>query len=263
MPLWVDPDNIKIGFWNNYHFKKWHNEWPGAKDNKFKGFKDFNWLWAPVLGDMFSEGKIDWRLLQAFDTNNKYFEKQLLKHPLLLDKQSTIKELLIVFKQGKYNVCISTIFPLIDYIVRKLLVTTNLTISIPKICKSFKECGFDYDSINQLMPTIALREYIESITPKKHFQYWKSAEYIEFSKKIQQFNFGIVGVALNSFLKFSNNYYSYYREDIGAINIINRHAILHGSVNLFDNKVNATKLFTYLYLLLELEPVFTILFNEH
>lgn len=262
LPLWVDPNDIKIGFWNTYHFKKWHNGWPGAKNNKFKGFEGFDWLWAPVLGDIFSEGKIDWRLLQAFDTNLKYFEKRLLNHPLLLDKQSTIRELLIVFKEKKYNVCISSTFPLIDFIVRKLLKTTNLNISVTKICKLFKECGFDYDSINQLMPVIALEEFIKSKSPMTIFEVLATEECKEFSKKIEKFNFGIVGVALNSFLRFSNNYYSHYSEDQGAINIINRHAILHGSVNQFDNKTNAAKLFTYLYLLLELEPVFTILFNE-
>lgn len=260
LPLWVDPDDIKIGFWNTYHWKKWHDSWPGAK--RFKKFSGFEWLWAPIFGDMFSAGKIDERLLNAFRTNLKYFEKRLLANPLLVDKQSAIRELMIVYKERKYNSCISLVFPLIDFVVRKLLNTTNLNNSVSKICKLFKECGFDFTTIDQLMPSVAITNFIDSKAPMKLFQVFETDDFKEFSARLERFNFGIVGGALNSFLWFSNNYYGHYAEDIGGNNIINRHAILHGSVNNFDNQVNAAKLLTYFYLILELEPVLNILFDD-
>jgi hypothetical protein len=185
-----------------------------------------------------------------------------LNHSLLADKHSAIRELIIVYKEKKYNSCISIVFPLIDFIVRKFLGTSNFRYGVTNICKLFKECGFDFTSISQLMPNVAFSEYMESKAPMKLFEILETQEYKDFSKRIEQFNLGIIGGALNSFLWFSNNYYSYYTEDMNASNIINRHAILHGSVNDFDNKVNAAKLLTYFYLLLELEPVLLILFDD-
>ncbi len=141
-------------------------------------------------------------MLQAFDKNLGYFEKQLLNHPLLKDKKSTISELVIVYKEKKHNSCISMVFPLIDFIIRKFLHTANLNNSVTKICKLFKECGFDFTSINQLMPNVAFTEYIESKAPMKLFQILETQEYKDFSKRIEQFNFGIIGGRLIHFYGF-------------------------------------------------------------
>lgn len=82
-------------------------------------------------------------------------------------------------------------------------------------------------------------------------------------KKMSEYDFGLIGPALSSFIHFANIYYSYFREDDDQeLALINRHAILHGSINNFGSQVNAVKLFTFLYLMLELEPVFEILFAE-
>ncbi len=52
------------------------------------------------------------------------------------------------------------------------------------------------------------------------------------------------------------------KEDGTDSSEINRHAILHGSINSFGTRFNVIKLITFLYLMLELEPVFKILFDE-
>ena len=72
---------------------------------------------------------------------------------------------------------------------------------------------------------------------------------------------GLPGVALSSFLHFGAKYYDFYRNDTKVVEL-NRHAIMHGANDAFANKVNCIKLFTYLYLMLEMEPVLRIVFNE-
>lgn len=82
---------------------------------------------------------------------------------------------------------------------------------------------------------------------------------------MEETDFGIIGPALSSFIKFANIYYGYYIEENETEEVqslINRHAILHGAISNFGNKVNAVKLITFLYLMLELEDVFNILLEE-
>jgi hypothetical protein len=81
---------------------------------------------------------------------------------------------------------------------------------------------------------------------------------------MQETDFGLIGPALSSFIRFANIYYSYYKEDVEAkeIQLLNRHAILHGSISEFGTKTNTVKLITFLYLMLELEDIFEILLAE-
>lgn len=262
LPLWVDPMNIRVGFWNTYHYKKWFESWPNAP--KFKGFSGFDWLWVPALGSNFSPQGVDKILLQVFDTNLKYFQRRLLANALLQDKQPAIRELTAVYKAKQYNATISLVFPLIDFAVRKLLRTVNLNTSVTKICNLFKACGFDFSSINQLLPNVAVRNFIDAQSDKKLFEVFDLPEFKALNERLEKFNFGIIGAALNSFLWFSNSYYRHYSDDTGAgAQIINRHAILHGSAGYFSNRTDAVKLLSYLYLLLELEPILDILFDDN
>jgi secreted Zn-dependent insulinase-like peptidase len=64
-------------------------------------------------------------------------------------------------------------------------------------------------------------------------------------------------------LLIGSKYYSFYRkEDVDKYSF-NRHAIIHGANDNYYTKVNAVKLFTFLYLTLELEPVLKIVLNEN
>lgn len=82
-------------------------------------------------------------------------------------------------------------------------------------------------------------------------------------KEKEKPNLGLAGIALSSFLHFGAKYYEYYRTDNKEINFLNRHAIIHGAVDNYATKTNAIKLYTFLYLMLELEPVLKIVFNEN
>jgi hypothetical protein len=91
-----------------------------------------------------------------------------------------------------------------------------------------------------------------------------SKERDEWFKKMQETDFGLIGPALSSFIRFANIYYSYYKEDAETEEgqSLNRHAILHGSINDFGTKENTVKLISFLYLTLELEDVLKILLEE-
>lgn len=259
LPLWVNPDDIKIGYWNLKAYKKFHNSWD--KRIKFRKFIGFDWLWVPVLGNTFSNHKIDTMLPEVFDVNVKYIRRKLIENRLLATKEIIIIEFFEIYKSRHYSACISTLFPLVDFVIRKILKTNSLTTSVNKICNLFKECGFDVSRVDHLMPSAALQNFIYADNIDQYAKNLQSPKFHQFAGELDKYNFGIIGPALSSFLLFSNNYYGYYKEDINETNILNRHAILHGSVNSFNNKINAIKLLTYFYLILELEPVFQLLFK--
>ena len=265
LPLWVDPEDIKIGYWNTYRYKKFFNSWD--KRIKFNGFKDFDWLNVPVLANILSAHNIDHMVINIFEVNIQFVEKKFLKNPLLGRKQDIVKEIFKVYKLGYWNSCITSLFPIVDFVVRQLLKTTNLTKSINEICNLFRECGFGVDTVNYLMPHTALTQFIyegyEEGSGAKAFQKINSPEYLELLGKVEKNRFGVIGPALSSFLVFSNSYYGYYKEEVNASNILNRHAILHGSVDAYNTKLNTVKLITYLFLILELEPILQILFDDN
>ncbi|MBS1522444.1 MAG: hypothetical protein JST50_15700 [Bacteroidetes bacterium] len=261
LPLWVNPDKIDVGFWNEYYWKKWVKSWD--KKQKYTKPAGFYWLWIPVFGNTFSNNKIDSFLVEIFDINLKYIENKILNNPLLVTKRSIIIDVFLAYKSKNYSASISTLFPIIDFVIRKFIATESLTTSVTKVCKLFSECGFDLEKIDYLMPSIALEKYIYSEGVENVGKKIQSAEFSLLAKQVEKNKYGIIGAALNSFLLFSNNYYARYMNDTGDHDIINRHAILHGSVNAFNTKINAVKLFTYFFLILELEPIFNILFDEN
>ena len=81
-------------------------------------------------------------------------------------------------------------------------------------------------------------------------------------EKGYKYMLGLVGPALSSFLQFSHRYYGDYVTDLAPGDTLNRHAIIHGSRKGFATKENVVRLFTYLYLILELAPVLNILLQE-
>lgn len=255
LPLWIDHSNIHFGFFNKLYYKRFYNSF--RPPHKFEGLKDFEYLWIPVINEIAYKKKYDDTLTEAFDVNLKYIKRKLLLNSLLSSKESIIQEIFKSYKKKYWIACINTLFPLLDFVTRTILNTKNLTTDIGKICKVFKQNGFDIDTANHLMPHITLVNSL--IDPARKLE---KTEHDKLYEKIKNNQFGLIGPALCSFLFFANHYYGYYKEDVQDKNVINRHGILHGSIDSFGNKANAVKLFTFLYLLLELEPVFKILLQE-
>jgi len=255
LPLWVDPENIRIGFWNKYHYKKFYYSWKNVKPFSMD---IYTWYWAPMFRKMFYNCNFDDSILQAFESNLRYIQNKLQSNNLLELKKPLIDEVFVTYKRQHYLACISTLFPLLDFISRKFFKTKRLTVDVGVICKLFQQIGFGLDNFNRLMPHVFMMNTFQQKFEKKisHEEYEKQCN------SVIENDFGLIGAALSSFLQFANHYYGYYKEDGEESNIINRHAIIHGSVSYFGNRVNAVKLITFLYLMLELEPALVLLLND-
>lgn len=252
--LWVNPFNIKFGFFNKLYYRKWHKSFNSKR--KFTGIKNFDYLSIPYINQTSFKKHFDESILEGFDVNKIYVQKKLKSNHLLLSKSLIIDEIFNTFNKQLWTASICTILPILDFLTREILNTKNLSTDMGKISKLFEQNGFSLETVDYLMPHITL---VMSSDPEKKLS---KKEKDELHEKVKNNNFGIIGPALSSFLRFANHYYGYYREDIRQNNIINRHAILHGSTNSFGNKVNTVILITFLFLLLELEPVFNILLKE-
>jgi hypothetical protein len=250
LPLWTNPSNVKIGIFNMLYYKKYSKAWGQKRPKKLK---DFGFLWIPVAKKLLFKISIDESITEAFDVNIKYIKSRLKQNELISSKQIIIDEIFQAYKKKYWISAICTTFPIIDYVARKILKTNNLGVTISKICKLFEAIGFSEETTDHLMP--------HAFGMEKPYWEWEPEEKSIYDK-IKNNKYGIIGPALSSFIKFSNNYYGYYKEDKEENNIINRHAILHGSINDFGNKENTIKLISYLYLILELEPILNIIFDE-
>lgn len=251
LPLWYNPNNVKVGFWNLLYYKT-----KSRGKNLSKKIKDYNFFSVLVMNRILLKLSYDETIIEAFNANSKYAFKNLLINPILKSKKYLIESLINSYKTKNWIACIITIFTLIDYVARSVLKTRNLSIDISKICSLFKQNGFSLETADHLMP------YFTFVLSYKEDGPFMTTEREQWLNKMLKTDFGIIGAALSSFIRFANIYYAYYKEDEEEVNVLNRHAIMHGSIASFGSKVHAIKLFTFLYLFLELEPVFNILLNE-
>lgn len=254
LPLWFNPEKIKVGFWNKIYYKKQFNSWD--KKTKFKGLKGFDFFSVLLLNHIFFKISLDDILIEAFGVNSKYAFQKLLINPLISCKKPIIESIIRTYRKGDWVACVSTMFPLIDFVARRLLKTQNLGTDVSKICKLFEQNGFSLATSDYLMP------HITFVSSYKLGEPFLSDDRKDWFNKMNENDFGLIGPALSSFIRFANIYYSYYKEDKEENALLNRHAILHGSINSFGTKANALKLFTFLYLFLELEAVFEILLSD-
>lgn len=256
LPLWFNPEDVRVGFWNKLYYKKQYNSWQRGK--RFSGLKEFDFFSVLVMNHIYFKIPYDQIIIEAFETNKNYAFEMLLNNPMLIPKAEILNSVRRSYRKGNWVACISTLFPLIDFVTRKLLATKNLSIDVSRVCKLFTQNGFSLENADDLMP------HFTFVLSHKPGQPFFSKEREEWFRKMQETDFGLIGPALSSFIRFANIYYSYYKEDVEAkeIQLLNRHAILHGSISEFGTKTNTVKLITFLYLMLELEDIFEILLAE-
>lgn len=256
LPLWFDAENVRVGFWNKLYYRRQYNS--GGKGKKFKGLKEFDFFTVLVMNHICFKLSFDEIIIEAFDANKKYAFHMLLSNPILESKKEIIESARKSYNNGNWVACISTLFPLIDFVTRRLLMTKNLGVDVSKICKLFAQNGFSLETAGDLMP------HFTFVFSHQQGQPFFSKEREEWFQKMTETDFGLIGPALSSFIRFANIYYSYYKEEIQTEEtpLLNRHAILHGSISNFGTKTTTVKLITFLYLILELEAVFEILLTE-
>lgn len=286
LPLYVDPKNIKIGYMSEFMFTKldmnsfryfdMFSSFQITKNQPYemkprfilrimwllryrkrRKLEYYDWFIVPILCHFFKVINIDDFNIQLFEVNYSYFQLKILENKLLIDKKELMVEIFDNFKRGNYASCICTLYPIIDFLTRQYFETTKFDKDITSVNAMFKAAGFSLTEIDNLKPGAATHKFHNLVYEKKIT--WEQANVL--SEK-NEYNLGFPGVALSSFLHFSFQYYQYHRADSAQTNHLNRHAILHGSSNDYGTKLNAIKLFTYLFLMLELEPVLKIVFNE-
>lgn len=245
LPLYVDQKKIKVGLGNWIVF---------YRINKKTKIRPFQWLSIPLFSKISGLGKFDESMVELFEANFKRITYYLTNHPVLSTKRLLLNEALKTYKKEYWAACICTLFPIIDYVTRRLLKTNELKKGVKQICNLFKEVGFGIENTDNLMPHMAS---VNLLFRKKI----PLEEGIKTVEELEKTDFGFIGAALSSFLFFANRYYSYYVEDHDE-NVLNRHAIIHGSANNYWNRCNAARIISFLFLMLELESVFKTLFNS-
>jgi len=256
LPWWINPEKIRIGFWNKLNYQKW---WKALKVKKnIKTIEVYDFFAIIVINQSLFKRPIDEVMIEAFSANRNYAFARLSTNPILQSKKEIMKSIQLSYKKCNWIACITTLLSLIDYVTRKLLKTENLSMGVLKICQLFEQNGFSLETANNLMPfsTIVQSHFYKGMSPMEEIE--------KLHIKLEKTDFGIIGPALSSFIRFANIYYSYYKSDSDSAQTmqINRHAILHGSISNFGSITNTVKVITFLYLMLELEPVFDILLAE-
>lgn len=252
LPLWFNPDKFKFGFTNRLYILSSKTQRKSLSKNK--GFTYVSYI---LNNRLFYGLKLQEIIIEAFEANIKYAFARLENNPLLIEKKNLLYSIIKSYKCKNWIACITTILPLMDFIARRILRTNNLKYDIKKICQLFEKNGFSIDNAEDLMP------FMNSIITRKE----DIPDFIsnpEKWEKLKDFDFGIIGCALSSFIRFANLYYSYFKEDTfqNNLTVLNRHAILHGSSTNFGTQENTIKLLSFLILVVELEKIFEILLLE-
>jgi len=270
VPLYVDNSDIKVGLINNLFYRKMEYGTNKTyrrlrRTKKIKKInlwnikiKPWNWIGIPIYRHIYWKDSVDSGVIDLFEANLKFFRKKLLAHPYLRNWEKIIAEIFSAYRHGHWASCIYTIYPLLDHAARHVLNTDSLRHDMQTVCKLFRQLGIGQGETdvfmahtNTIMVWNKVRE--KEISPE---------DGKVLTEKGNSYTLNMIGPALSSFLQFSNRYYGYIRTDMDHADSLNRHAIIHGLYIDFSTKANVIRLFTYLYLLLELDPILKILLSE-
>ena len=167
-----------------------------------------------------------------------------IKHRVFEGKQERVQCIMKCYTSGLWYPCIVSALPLLDHLSRKYSKTQNFDRDITKILATFKAAGLDSKHI------------------KPGYAAWRLAmESGEDLSAATEKDLRLVGIMLACFMDFAKEYYAYCRTD-KIRSKLNRHAIIHGSEESIWTRDNATKILTFLDLMLRLQPAFEILLDE-
>ncbi|MAT39330.1 MAG: hypothetical protein CL946_06975 [Ectothiorhodospiraceae bacterium] len=190
---------------------------------------------------------VDTAMPIIFDYHKKMIFDCWRTTPILIDKISIISQIQKCYDMKLWIACISTAFPILDYLIRDYFKTTKLDRDINRLLAIFRNAGFTSSKF------------------KPGFDgYNKSDKTMTVSDFIQQ-DLRLIGIGLSSFVDTASIYYQYYRKDFMAPESeypLNRHAVIHSASSDFNTKENAVRLLTFIDLTLELEFAFRILLKE-
>jgi hypothetical protein len=270
VPLYINSQHIKVGFTNNIFNRKMKAETNKAfrrlsPDKKFKKVTFWNaksnvWdcIGIPIMRNILRKDSVDKGVMEMFAANKSMVKNKFLSHAYLQGRQAQINEIFSAYRHQHWNACINSIFPLLDHVARQVLNSQRLQTDIQGLCKLFRFAGIDEKETDVFMaPTNAVMVWDKVRNGKMSKEEGEALQ-----AKGYQHHLYLIGPALSSFLQFSNRYYGHYTTPADPGDPLNRHAIVHGSYSTFASHANVVRLLTYLYLTLELKPVFDILFKE-
>lgn len=190
---------------------------------------------------------IDVQTLDLFHSRKKEIFAYWRKSHLFQDKLHIISQIEKCYDQKLWIACVSTAFPLLDYLMRIYFNTRRFDRDINHLLSLLREAGISY---NDLKPG-----YRAQLLAKEKGQIGHDS--------VLSNDLRLIGVALASFLAHAEIYYKYYRKDEpNPATDLNRHAVIHCAPATLNNKISAVKLLIFIDLTLELEPVMKILLKD-
>lgn len=167
--------------------------------------------------------------------------------PFLSEKSHLIDEIAITYKKQLWTSCISTTFPLLDFVMRHYLGTKNLNAGIQCLSDAFFRIA--NLKANDLKPGYAI---------------WNAQNDSENGNTIAtslQEDLRLPGIYLASFFEFAKSFYAWYSSTTDSPpTTLNRHAVIHCAAD-YCTEVNTTKLLSFFDLTLHLEPFFRIIIH--
>lgn len=229
MPLYIDPNNIKIGFRNKVilaktnglygRFKYWdifskleisQFKPHSIEDNiltrtflafhRIKKIKYFDWFLIPILCTSFKITNFSELMIDLLDENFNFYKKKILHNHYLNAKQIALGDIFQTYKSGNFAACITTIYPIIDFIIREILGISLITKGVGVINKSLEKIKFDLENVDNLKPGAFTEKYLNIHS----FKSFDKDSFKKLSDK-NEYNLGFPGIALSSFLYYSQN----------------------------------------------------------
>jgi hypothetical protein len=115
-------------------------------------------------------------------------------HPLLQGKRRVILDLEKSYRKKLWGVCIPTLLPLLDYLMRDYFHSNDLRISVDDLAQAFKLSGITHES---LKPGYGIRDGLE-----------KRPDELRIADNIDR-DLRLPGIYLTSFIYFAQRYYAW------------------------------------------------------
>lgn len=166
-------------------------------------------------------------------------------HPLLQKKNKVLSDVYLSYKKHLWGVCIPSMIPLLDFLMRDYFHSNDLRDSVGILVKAFKLAGITAES---LRPGYGIWDSL-----KKNPNEFMVADKVDKDLRLP-------GIYLASFVYFAQRYYSWHTLDTGSKEL-NRHAVVHGDTD-YWSEVDTTKFLMFFDLTLKLEPVLRIIISD-
>lgn len=187
----------------------------------------------------------DDEMASIFDRHRIEFFSSLFQSHILQPKRQILQDIEKAYCKKMWAACISTTYPLLDYIIRNYFTTEKINVSIQVLRNAYFEIAKLQSK--DLMPGNSIWD--GKSNPEKGNTFAKTVEE----------DLRLPGIFLSSFFSFSDIYYGWYKSTKAAPQTpLNRHAIIHCSSE-YWTKPNAVKILTFLDLTIRLELVLKIL----